>query len=67
MCLHLNCGCKLMTKADLRIHMSYCEWRDEYEVDRIVSQCLTENAKSDGRNTPKTSISGSRAPICTLL
>ena len=35
-CPHLNCNFKFMTKSGLRIHMSRCEWRDEFEVERIV-------------------------------
>ena len=35
-CPHLNCGHKFMTKAGLKIHMGRCEWRDEFEVERLV-------------------------------
>ena len=35
-CPHLNCGHKFMTKAGLKINMSRCEWREEFEVERLV-------------------------------
>ena len=31
-CPHLNCGHKFTTKVGLKIHMSRCEWREEFEV-----------------------------------
>ena len=35
-CPHLNCGFKFMTLSGLRVHMGRCNWKDEFEVDRIM-------------------------------
>ena len=35
-CPHLNCGFKFLSKSGLRTHMARCEWKDEFEIDRIV-------------------------------
>ena len=36
-CPHLNCGFKFLTKAGLRVHEGRCEWKDEFEVDKILN------------------------------
>ena len=35
-CPHLNCGFRFMTKHGLNVHTGKCEWRNGYEVEKIV-------------------------------
>ena len=35
-CPHLNCNHSFLTKRGMQIHASRCEWKEEYEVGRIV-------------------------------
>ena len=36
-CPHLNCNYTFMTKRGMQIHASRCEWRNEFELEKIVS------------------------------
>lgn len=36
-CPYLNCDYRFMSLQGLRIHMSRCEWKDEFEVDQNVN------------------------------
>ena len=35
-CPHLNCGFKFLSLAGLKVNMGRCEWKDEFEVEKIV-------------------------------
>ena len=36
-CPHLNCGFRFFTKCDMLAHAGRCEWRNEFEVERILA------------------------------
>ena len=36
-CPHLNCDHSFLTKKGMLIHAARCEWKDEFEIERIVS------------------------------
>ena len=36
-CPHLNCGFKFHTKRGMQIHAGRCEWRNEFEVERLIA------------------------------
>ena len=42
-CPHINCGFKFMTKAGMKIHAGTCEWKNEFEVNRIIVSLITED------------------------
>ena len=36
-CPHLNCNHSFMTKKGMLIHAGTCQWKDEFEMDKIIS------------------------------
>ena len=36
-CPHLNCGFQFLSKHGMQVHAARCEWKNEFEVDFIVS------------------------------
>ena len=36
-CPHLNCGFRFFTKRGMLAHAGRCEWRNEFEVERILA------------------------------
>ena len=35
-CPHLNCGYKFLTKRGMLVHAGRCEWKEEFEIERIL-------------------------------
>ena len=36
-CPHLNCGFRFFTKRGMQAHAGRCEWRNEFEIERILA------------------------------
>ena len=36
-CPHLNCGFRFLTKRGMQVHAGRCEWRNEFEIERILA------------------------------
>ena len=36
-CPHLNCGYRFFTKRGMLTHVGRCEWKNEFEIERILT------------------------------